>query len=104
MTTFKIETKHVQEDNARLSFGRYQDGSRAILVEDASTGERLFIATICLASYDEKPSEGNVFIKDYSENEGVLNALQKAGIVGDVIRSIPAGYVTVYECKLLVEQ
>lgn len=101
--TIKIDAKYVQEDSARLIFGRYQDGSIAMLLESAGTGERLCTATVCLTAYGEKPRDGNVFIKDYSENEGVLNALQKAGVVGDVIRSVPAGYATVYECKLLVD-
>lgn len=104
MTTIKVSTKYVQEDNARLIFGRYQDGSIAMLLDESETGERLFTATVCLASYGEKPSEGNVFIKDYSENEGVLKALQEASVVGPVVRSVPAGFATVYECKLLVEQ
>ena len=47
--------------------------------------------------------EGLVAIKDYSENEGVLEALVKGGIVSEPMHYFPTGYVQVPICKLLVE-
>ena len=36
-----------------------------------------------------------VYIKDYSENQGMLVALQEAGVVSDVIEHVESGYVRV---------
>jgi hypothetical protein len=77
--------------------GTYPNGSKALQLVSVS-GEPLATATVAL---DALPEEGNVFIKDWSENEGVLAALQDAGVVGPVIRSIPTGFVQAYEVKVL---
>lgn len=44
-----------------------------------------------------------VAIKDYSENEGVLDALIRAGIVSAPIQVVPYNLVEFPICKLLVE-
>lgn len=99
----KFYTKYVQEDKAVLRKGNYVDESIALMVYD-QMGERLSVPTVCLVDYDEKPAEGNVFIRDYSETEGAYQALKDAGVVGEAIREIPfGGYdAKAYECKLLI--
>lgn len=68
---------------------------------DSATGEPMATASVNMPDvYD--PAPGEVIIKDYSENEGILKALQEAGIVGSVLRTLPAGYVEVYVCQLLI--
>jgi hypothetical protein len=52
---------------------------------------------------EELPGPGNIFIKDWNENAGILGALQQLGIVGPVIRTLPAGYVEAHEVALLTE-
>lgn len=95
-------TKYSSGDTVVLRKGRYGDESTALQVF-SEIGEPLCTPTICLQGYGEKPLPGNVFIKDYSENEGVLKALQNTGIVGDVIRTVPFFDVTAYEVPLLVD-
>lgn len=59
----------------------YVDGSIAILAEVAKgkdKGAPEFIATVCL---DEKPSDGCVWLKGWTENEGIPEALEAAGVV-----------------------
>lgn len=75
------------------------------------TGEGVAVATINLSEVDIPDSplkdiilkdKGYVFIKDYSENEGVLETLLKEGVVGEPIGTVPVGYTNAYVCKLLI--
>lgn len=97
-------TKYSRKDETVVlrNEGQYADGSTALTVYGLD-GIPCCTTTVCLIEYNETPSEGNVFIKNYSENEGVLEALQAAGVVGDVTRVVPCGYVEAYEVPLLVE-
>lgn len=103
--TFEFNTKYVQCKEARLVFGAYIDGSTAIqIVGDCGEGfeEPISTATVCLEEYGMTPEPGRVFIKDWSENEGTLLALQKAGIVGPTLNKVGAGFATAYEVELKV--
>lgn len=42
-----------------------------------------------------------IVVKNYSENEGMLEALQEAGIVGGVVGHIHTGFVIVPVCEYL---
>lgn len=92
-----IKSKYCDEE-VELSFGCYGDGSTAIQGKSL-LGEPIFTATVAL---DEKPKEGHVFLKGWSENEGVPDALVKAGIVQLTGRKIPTGYCEALEAKLLM--
>lgn len=91
-----VKTKFCDED-VELQFAKYPNGSIAI---QAFTlfGEPQFIATVAL---DEVPPENHVFLKGWSENEGVPEALVKAGIVELTGRTLPTGYCEALEAKLL---
>ena len=47
--------------------------------------------------------ENEIFIKNWSENEGVLEALVKAGIVEDTGQTVPTGFVEANVCRLLID-
>ena len=80
-----------------LAFGKYGDGATAIQATSLE-GEPLFTATVAL---DEKPPENHVFLKGWSENEGIPDALVKAGVVELTGKTIPTGYCEALEAKLL---
>ncbi len=86
-----------------LLFARYiEDKSVAIRLFLSTTGEPVATATVCLAP--EWPArEGHVWIKDYSENQGMLDALTEAGIIEPTGVAVQNGFVTIPEAKLLVE-
>ena len=92
-----INAKYVNE-TVLLDFGKYGDGSTAIQVISLD-GEPIAKATVCL---DIKPPEGFVFLKGWSENEGIPEALVKAKVVELTGRMIPTGYCEAQEAKLLV--
>jgi len=74
-----LKTKYLNDD-AVLSFGRYADGALAITAT-APNGAPLARLTTCLMEYGLTPLPGFVAIKNYSENEGVLDALISEGVV-----------------------
>lgn len=79
-----------------------ESGRLAIMLEDAATGEPVAIATI---NMPEIPlSDDEVVIKDYAENEGLLEVLQAAGIVREVVRYVQAGWVEVPVVKVDLEK
>lgn len=96
-----INAKYVKGE-VELRFGHYRNGSIAIQAFN-SKGEPEFIATVAL---DEMPPEGHVFLKGWSENEGIPFALVSAGIVKLTGRTIPAGFSfsKAYEAELLIEK
>lgn len=70
----------------------YFNSRIAIPLQDPETGEPIATASVNIAD-DDVPMEPNeVFIKDYSENEGMVDALIAAGIINpDPVKKIKNG-------------
>ncbi len=83
-----------------LSIGRYANGRMGFDLFDAQEGDPVAKCTINLPDHDLAQDE--VAIKNYSENEGMLESLQQAGVVGPVLRSVQSGFVTIPICRLLI--
>lgn len=66
-----------------IGFGRYANDQVAMWVT-APDGEREYIATVNLEELDApEPGLNQLWIKTWSENAGVLEALIEAGVVTD---------------------
>jgi len=85
--TYDIEMKisSYRNNQIRLDFVDCQDG-QPILTATTSIEESLL------------PNE--VAIKNYSENEGVLNFLMEEGIISSPLRYYKSGYVNIEICKI----
>ncbi len=85
-------------------FGRYASSrgadDRIAIDLVCPDGEHMATATVNLP--DEPLPEGCVFIKDWSENAGMVAALEAAGIVKDTGLRVPTGFTAAKVCKLLV--
>ena len=75
-------------------------GNVAIQLVDERDGQPVATATV---NPEYTMKDGYVCIKDYSENEGMLEALMNAGIVSEPISFIQMGFVKVPVCVLLVD-
>ena len=85
-----------------VSFSHYYDNQRtAICLGDIETGEPYATATVNIPDIPLGPTE--VLIKDYSENAGILGALERAGIVRRTGRCVHSGFVEIPVCELLVD-
>lgn len=82
----------------RVQEGRYGNGRTALQLVDAEDGAPVATATVNLV--DQPLAEGEVFVKDYAENAGMLDALTKAGIVEPTGERVRSGFVDIPKCKL----
>lgn len=71
-----------------------------LLLKDIHDGEPVAVATVNIPEIPLVPNE--VIIKDYSENEGMLDTLIAAGVISAPSRSVQLRYVTVYICTCLI--
>jgi hypothetical protein len=99
-----FKTKYGCDRGVIITKSRYlADGSPYWEIQTAF-GEPLMIPTVCLENLS--PAPGNVFIKTWSENQGVWEELKRLGIVGDPVRIIEVGSfgAEAYECPILMEE
>lgn len=86
------------EENGRPAILLLCSGQGEAGHECGVRGERMSVATVNL--HNQPLPAGHAFIKDYSENEGMGDALMKAGIVVFTGRHVPTGHVWVAEAQL----
>lgn len=84
--------------NCDLVLERYaENNNTAIRLIDKRDKSPVAMATVNLSV---KLPKDQAYIKDYSENEGMLEAFKKAGFVKEVINYRASGFVTIPLCKL----
>lgn len=81
-----------------IETSKYVNDRLAIDLCDVSDGCLVLTATVNLP-HNHLPDD-HVFIKDYSENEGIMNILINAGIIDHPTLYVPSGYVQIPMCKL----
>jgi hypothetical protein len=93
---FKVTMKHGVEITGILRSTYYGDGSPALQIWDAEGPESL---SINLSAYGMVAPEGHIFVKNYSEHEGLPDELQRLGIATKV-NEVPIGYGSGWLMKL----
>jgi len=101
MKTITHKSPYGGEYTLSLKFAKYHNGQTAINLIDEDDGMPYATATVCVE--DNLLQEGEVAIKDYSENEGILEALIEANIVDHPRAFIQSGFVKIPICKLLTK-
>lgn len=97
MAIKKKGTVQFKKWNCILKWSKYGNGRAALqLIDD---GELVLTATVNLP--DEDLEDNEVFIKDYSENDGILEVLVNAGIIEDTGKRVRSGFVTIPVCRVL---
>tara|TARA_R110000822_G_scaffold46521_1_gene123670 strand:- start:1120 stop:1470 length:351 start_codon:yes stop_codon:yes gene_type:complete len=95
MTSYSGEVIELEVERAM-----YANGQNAILLYEE--GEPYMTATVAVdpavASYPIDESQ-DVVIKNYSENEGILEALVEGGIIEKPHATIEINFVTLYVAK-----
>lgn len=76
--------------------GLYKDGTPAFDVRHK--GELMLRITSCLAP-NSKPAEGHIFVKDWSENTGIIESLLTSGLI-ETAEIVTLGLVYAYECRM----
>ena len=85
--------------NCLIEKGKYNNGRIALSFVNKRNGEDIIVATVNIP--EVRIAKDEVIIKNYSENEGVLEILMQAGIISEPVRSIETVFVTFPICKLL---
>jgi hypothetical protein len=84
--------------NVELELGEYSNNRVGISLIDSNDGEYVLTATI---NIPEVPlADDEVIIKNYSENEGILDWLIENEIISSPARFIPVGYTLAPICKI----
>lgn len=86
--------------NISVNKAKYSNGRTAIQLTDKEDGSPFATATINLPQ--EKLEKDEVIIKNYSENEGILDFLISNNIIDAPHRYITTGFVTCEVCKLFI--
>ena len=77
----------------------YDNGRKAIQLIDTEDGQPIATASVNIVKAD--CPDDCIYVKDYSENEGMSNALNIAGIIEVTpIDMVESGYVTIGLYKL----
>ena len=95
-----MKTVKFKEWECELTFLKYGNGRHAITLDEVGTGEPIAVASVNLP--DATIEDDEVIIKNWSENEGVLELLVEAGIVTP-LRKLFTGFVQADVCRLNVE-
>jgi hypothetical protein len=102
MNKFHCKTKYVDEPNALLKVDRYQNNDRICLSVYSPTGEALMKCTTNIPEVDL--TWDLVAIKNYSENEGILECLIANNFISEPIQEIKNRYTEFPVCQLNLEK
>lgn len=95
-----METVKFKKWICNVEVSKYRSNDRiAIELVEASTGEPVARATVNIPEVDLEPNE--VIIKNYSENEGMYQALFEAGIISKAKIHVQTGNLTCAVCDYL---
>lgn len=87
-----MQTKYMDNDNLALIL---------ITEEDLENGGSY--EAIITVNTDQTLPNDCAYVKDYSENSGMLEAIQKGGLVDEVLGSKPSGFVELPLVKFNLE-
>lgn len=90
MQVFKL-TAHEQSYNVTVRLSKYHNGRTAIELYDAEDGSAYATASVNIDNVLLEDNE--VLIKDYSENEGMLDFLIHNNIVTPTVNGVHSGFV-----------
>lgn len=95
---FSFKTKYGKYDHCFFRTGKYADNTPSIQIrQNTECGvEPILTATVSLGV---PLPDGCILVKNYSENEGVLEFLKNLGVVTKVMCYLPSGYVSIPVCK-----
>ena len=76
MNTFKWK-----QWNCKPVITKYHDGRTALQIVDANDGSTIATASVNMKGHLPPINDGAIYLKTWSENEGLAEALEEAGIV-----------------------
>ena len=99
MASIKIKSVKFLGQQCNVEFGNYSNGRVAIGLVISGTGEPMTVASINLPFVEMASNE--VAVKNYSENEGILELLIAANIISTPVRFTQSGFIQAPICKII---
>ena len=87
-------------NKCKVHIAQYSNKRIALELLDINDNTSIAIATVNLPNIDLQKDE--VAIKNYSENEGILDILINAEIISKPLYSVKSGFIDIPICKLLM--
>jgi len=94
-----MKTVTVDDTVCTINISKYGNGNTSLQLIDTEDGFPYAVASV---NFDEKLPEGEMYIKNYSENAGIRDILIDAQIIGQALGYKSSGHVTVSKHRLLV--
>lgn len=88
----------IHAENWKFKTSRYMDnGNNALVIMDMDeSGEEIDTYAVCSVNPGREIPCDMIAVKDWSENEGMVEFLKKEGVIeGDPVERIPSGFVTI---------
>lgn len=95
-----ITIKYLTHKNCSLKFGKYPCGQNALIILD-ELGSPLLKASCAIPEVQIKQNQ--IIIKNWSENDGILDELIKNKILETSGEMVFINYVYAHICNLLVD-
>jgi hypothetical protein len=86
------------EYEIEIKFSKYLNGQNRMEFTDKKDGFPVLIASVAI---EESLSPDEIAIKNYSENEGVLNFLIEKEVISSPLKYFNSGFVSIPICKLM---
>jgi hypothetical protein len=80
---------------------KYNNDRTALQLVDVEDGGPIAMATVNMP--DQPLADDEVYIKSWSENEGMAEALMKADVIGPVLGKVRSSWVVATRHKLLIK-
>ena len=90
-SNLQVKTKYVNEHGCYLQADKYKLGGLALALH-SNCGERLLTASVYIDGATCNLNDFEFYSKDWSENEGIVAWLKKAGIVDGTGCKVRTGF------------
>ena len=99
--TFTLKTSYLKCDKCYFFTEHYMenDGLFIGIVRDNGDDEDIdFVADVTVNIGVKLPCDC-IAVKNYNENEGILEAMKALGLVTEILAYLPSGYVSIPICR-----
>ena len=79
----------------------YNNNVPALVLFD-DEDEEFMTASVNVVEHAHRLGKNQTFIKNWTENEGILEALQAENVIGPVLFTVPCGYTQAQAVEILV--
>lgn len=99
-TLRNFSAKHVTTGDYDLYASKYEYGGTALMAINPNSGGREFVASVFMEGLVPE-DENTIWLKGWSENEGIPEELEGHGVIEFTGKTAQAGFATAHEAVIL---